>query len=75
MFIQATKNKSIRKKHIVGIFDLDSSTISHITRNFLNDSEKSHKIVGIDNLPKSFILTDEKIYLSSHLTKYICREK
>ena len=75
MFIQAAANKTIRKRDIIGIFDLDSSTISNITRNFLSVMEKSRKIEGIDSLPKSFILTDEKIYLSSHLAKYICKQR
>ena len=75
MFIQVTKNKAVRKRDIIGIFDLDSSTVSHITRNFLTTAEKSNrnKIVGIDNLPKSFILTDGKIYFSSHLSQYISK--
>ena len=75
MFIQVTKNKSIRKRDIIGIFDLDSSTVSNITRNFLSSAEKSRKTVGIDSLPKSFVLTAGNIYLSTHLAKYICRER
>jgi hypothetical protein len=75
VFIQVTKNKSVRKQDIIGIFDLDSSTVSNITRNFLNNAEKSNKTVGIETLPKSFILTDKNIYLSSHLAQYICKER
>lgn len=69
MFI-LTKEKSIRQKDIIGIFDLDNSTISGVTKNFLSTAEKSGKIININLLPKSFILTgsnagDFKIYFSS----------
>jgi len=57
MFIK-TKEKSIRQKNIIGIFDLDNSTVSNVTKNFLSAAERSNKITGIDTLPKSFILTD-----------------
>ena len=75
MFIQVSTNKSMRKSDIIGVFDLDSSTVSHITRNFLTEAEKLNKTVGINTLPKSFILTGKEIYLSSHLAKHICKEQ
>jgi len=81
MFI-ITKEKSIRQKNIIGIFDLDNSTVSGVTKNFLSTAEKENKIKGINILPKSFILTDLKnpkknynncfkIYFSSHISNHI----
>ena len=54
---------------IVGIFDLDNTTGSHITRKFLSEAEKAGSVVAVsDDLPKSFILCSEggktDIYLS-----------
>jgi len=82
MFI-TTKEKSIRSKNIIGIFDLDNSTVSGVTKNFLSAAEKSYKIAGINMLPKSFILTcgnkkskkskDFKIYFSSHVSSHISK--
>ena len=79
MFI-TTKEKSIRRKNIIGIFDLDNATVSGVTKNFLSAAEKSNKIAGINMLPKSFILTagfkkskDFKIYFSSHVSNHICK--
>ncbi|MCL2772637.1 MAG: hypothetical protein FWD71_04730 [Oscillospiraceae bacterium] len=57
MFI-TTKEKSIRQKNIIGIFDLDNATVSSVTKNFLSAAEKASKITGTDILPKSFILTN-----------------
>ena len=70
-----TKEKSMRLCDIIGVFDLDTATVSSVTRNFLSNCEKSSEIEGTDNLPKSFILANRdkknKIYLSSRLAKYI----
>ncbi|MCL1858063.1 MAG: DUF370 domain-containing protein [Oscillospiraceae bacterium] len=77
MFIQITKEKFIKQKDIIGIFDLDTATISGVTKNFLSASEKKNKTVGINILPKSFVLTgdknskDYKIYFSANMTGHI----
>ena len=73
MFIQITKDKYIRQKNIIGVFDLDTSTVSGITKNFLSGFEKNSKdkIVGTTTLPKSFVLTDDKIYFSAGMTGHI----
>jgi len=87
MFIQITKEKFIRQKDIIGIFDLDNSTISGVTKNFLSGSEKKNKTVTggramrAPTLPKSFVLIretgdknkDYKIYFSSSMTGHIVR--
>ena len=69
MFIQIAKKKILRYKDIIGVFDLDTSTVSGITRNFLSRAEKNGKIdsLGISTLPKSFVLTDGRIYFSSSM--------
>ena len=79
MFIQITKDKFIRQKDIIGVFDLDTSTVSNVTKSFLSRAEKNSKTVGINILPKSFVLTggkeDYKIYFSPKMTKHICENK
>ena len=40
MYINIGANKLIRKKNIVGIFDLDTSSHEKDTRDFLKKSEK-----------------------------------
>jgi len=61
MFIQITREKAIRLKDVIGVFDLDTSTVSGVTKSFLSRAEKDKKTVGINTLPKSFILTDSNI--------------
>ncbi|MCL2095720.1 MAG: DUF370 domain-containing protein [Oscillospiraceae bacterium] len=75
MFIQIKKDKIIRDCDIIGVFDLDTSTVSGITRSFLSSAEKNGLIEGLDILPKSFVLTERKIYFSSQTTGYINKNK
>jgi hypothetical protein len=69
MYIHIGENKVLRKKDIAFVFDMDSSTVSVHTRNFLNKKEKEKKVINVSfELPKSFILVgdkqNEKIYIS-----------
>ncbi len=60
MYLHAGNNKMIREKDIIGIFDMDNSTVSHITRKYLADAEKENRLVSAKNeIPKSFILYKE----------------
>ena len=69
MFLHAGKNKNIRKKEIIGIFDMDSATVSPVTRKFLTRMEKKGNTQNVSwELPKSFILCGTgdhaKVYIS-----------
>ena len=68
-YLHLGKDTSIEIRNIVGIFDLDTSTVSKHTREFLSKCEKENKIVNVSyELPKSYILYDfsgeYSIYLS-----------
>ena len=57
MYLHAGNNKIIRERDIIGIFDMDNSTVSHITRKYLAEAEKDGRvIIAKDEIPKSFIL-------------------
>jgi len=69
MYLHLGQNVVVPEANIIGIFDLDNTTQSQITRNFLNDSETIGQVINVsDELPRSFIVTgkDEeiKVYLS-----------
>ncbi|MBO5286867.1 MAG: DUF370 domain-containing protein [Clostridia bacterium] len=73
MYVHIGESKMIRKRDIVALFDLDSSTVSVHTRNYLSKAQREGRVItlGLD-LPKSFILTrDNKVYLSSLNTSSI----
>ena len=69
MYLHLGEKTVIRTDDIIGIFDLDTSTISKNTRDFLSQSEKDGKVINVSfELPKSFILGREKesyrVYIS-----------
>ena len=66
MYVHLGNNKSVRRCDIVAIFDLDSSTVSVHTRNFLSRAQAHGRVKALGyELPKSFVvMRDETVYLS-----------
>lgn len=70
MYIHIGQDTIVSEDDIVGIFDLDNTTISKKTRDFLSNAEKKKQVEAVSyELPKSFILCcdkkgDRRIYLS-----------
>ncbi len=59
MFLHAGNNKNLLLKNIIGVFDMDTATVSVDTKTFLKTKEKSGDTeMIVSELPKSFILTD-----------------
>ena len=72
MYLNAGTDE-IRKKNIIGIFDLDTSTVSKKTRDFLARAEKEGRVTLLTcDLPRSFIVTlengEQRVYLCSYST-------
>ena len=60
MYLHIGNGKSVKRKDIIGIFDLDTATVSKITKDFINKSQKSGEVTYFDSdLPRAFILLDE----------------
>lgn len=69
MFLHIGGDVVIPIKNVIAVFDIDSTTVSKDTREFLKIAEEEGFIETISNdLPKSFIITEtdkkSKIYLS-----------
>ncbi|MBR5314708.1 MAG: DUF370 domain-containing protein [Clostridia bacterium] len=72
MYIHLGNNKNIREKDIIGIFDMDNATMSKQTRKFLNEAQKEGRLITtVDEIPKSLILTKDKVYMSQLAPKSI----
>ena len=57
----------VDKDDIICILDLDKTTVSRTTRDFLRKNEKSKNIVtAAHDIPKSIVVTSDKIYLAQH---------
>lgn len=60
MFCHIGNGKSVPKKDIIGIFDLDSSTVTKQGKEFINRKEKEGLVEYDDeDLPRSFVLCEE----------------
>ncbi len=69
MYLHCGNNKNIRLKNIIGIFDMDTATVSQDTKKFLKSKEKNGNTEAIVNeLPKSFILTDSEEVIFSPIS-------
>ncbi len=69
MYLNIGGDFAVRQKSVLGIFDLDNTSTSKRTREFLAAAEKEGLVVPCDDLPKSFLLTSEygmtRVYLTS----------
>ena len=76
MYLQIGKESFIKAENIIGVFDLDNTTVNKATREYLNSAQKNNEVETVSfDLPKSFIVTSEKgerkIYISSLNTSTI----
>ena len=69
MYLSIGSDMAVRSDSVIGIFDLDNTTTSRRTRDFLSMAEEAGQVVPCDDLPKAFLLTAEygmvRIYLTS----------
>lgn len=69
MYLSIGNDMAVRDTSIIGIFDLDNTSTSKRTREFLNQAEQEGEVVPCDDLPKSFVVTAEyglhRVYLTS----------
>lgn len=79
MYLHLGQNTVINLNEIIGIFDLDNTTVSKKTRDYLSFAEKEGrvKVVSLE-LPKSFIVcSSEKeknsVYLSQISTSTLLK--
>ena len=70
MYLHIGRSQMIPYKHIIGIFDLEITSQSKITRAYLSHAEDEGVIVeDCDDIPKSFLVCDHPyhdqiVYLS-----------
>lgn len=69
MYLHLGKGTVVSTASIVGIFDLDITSQSHLTRNFLSMAEKAGQVINAaEDLPKSFVVCRDgesrRVYLS-----------
>lgn len=69
MYLHLGQDTVIREQTIVGIFDMENTTISKHTRRLLKRAEQEHRVQTVSyELPKSFVVcadgNGDTVYLS-----------
>ena len=70
MFLHLGQSTVVTMDEIIGIFDLERTSVSKRTRDFLAHDEREGNVINVSyELPRSFIITkregeEEKIYIS-----------
>ncbi len=65
MYLHIGEDTLIKDSEIIGIFDMDTSTVNKATRDYLKKAEQEKRVAYVNyDLPKCFVVTNEKIYIS-----------
>ena len=74
MFLHIGNGKSVKKKDVIGIFDLDTATITKTGKDFINRMQRDGKVeYDDDDLPRSFVLVDENKKYKVNLSRISSR--
>ena len=61
MFLHLGNDYMVNTKDVIGIFDIENTSVSKITKDFLNESSKNRRVVNCTyEMPKSFIVCLDK---------------
>lgn len=61
MYLHLGQNTVIKEEEIIGIFDMDNTTVSKISREYLSLKQKNEEIVNVSlELPKAFVVCSDK---------------
>ena len=78
MYLHLGKGTVVNTDKIIGIFDLDITSQSHLTRKYLNMAEKAGQVINAaEDIPKSFVVCCERgkktVYLSQMASATLLR--
>ena len=71
MYLHLGNEVVVSKKEIVGIFDIENTSVGRITKDFLANASKNAQVISVsEEMPKSFIICKDsnnagtKLYIS-----------
>ena len=70
MYLHLGNDHIVNEKYVIGIFDLEKSSVSKYTRDFLAEATRNNRVVNCtEEMPKSFVVTldeelTERVYIS-----------
>lgn len=80
MYLHLGENTVVRTDSIIGIFDMDTSTITKWTKDYLSNATKNKRVINVSmELPKSFVVCNEnneiKVYVSQISSQTLMKRK
>ena len=80
MYLHLGENTVVRTDNIIGIFDMDTSTISKWTKDYLSNATKNKRVINVSmELPKSSVVCNEnneiKVYVSQISSQTLMKRK
>ena len=74
MYLHLGNDFIVNEKDIIGIFDIENSSVSQITKQFLNFSSKNARVVNCTyEMPKSFIVCLDKEFTETvYISQLAC---
>ena len=70
IYLHLGQDTVVKTANIIGIFDMDTSTVSIITRKYLEIAEKRKRVINVSfELPKSFVVVNEEGKIMVYITQ------
>lgn len=75
MYVYLGGDAAVEKERIVGLFEMDNTSWSYLTREFLSRAEREGRVTAAgEDIPRSFVLcTDKKVILTQPSTAALVR--
>jgi len=72
VFLNLSPDFSVKTDEVIGIFDIESASLSPATRDFLRRKEREGGLISLSyDLPSSIVVTADKTYLSKYSASYL----
>lgn len=66
MYIHLGNNTAVSDKEIIGIFDIENTSVNKNTREFLANAGKNKKTVYVSNeMPKAYVLCESGVFVTA----------
>ena len=74
MYIHIGGEEAVLMKDIIGIMDIENTSTSRVTRDFLRKKEEEGKVITTTfDLPKSFVVTKTCVYITPVTSSTLAR--
>lgn len=78
MYVHLGSDTVVRSHEMIGIFDIENTSVGKITKEFLSSAGKRKSAVSVSyDMPKSFVLSEsggrEKVFISPISPATLCK--